>query len=231
MKSQVLQITAIVAATIVQGYEFVRLNKTDAALLIVDHQIGLATLVRDYEPTVFRQSVIAHAAIGNLFNLPTIMTTSAETGPNGKLPKEVTDLHPNAPYIKRNGEVDAWDNPEFKAAVKATGKSQMIIAGIVTEVCTSFLALSLRAEGYEVFANTEASGTFNDKLAADANRRMEGAGVHLMGMFGIVADLQRDWRNTSPNATEVFAYMDKYQAPVALMARHYSDAISSAGNA
>ncbi|EHK99063.1 hypothetical protein M7I_5062 [Glarea lozoyensis 74030] len=172
------------------------------------------------------QSVIAHAAIGNLFNLPTIMTTSAETGPNGKLPKEVTDLHPNAPYIKRNGEVDAWDNPEFKAAVKATGKSQMIIAGIVTEV-----SLSLRAEGYEVFANTEASGTFNDKLAADANRRMEGAGVHLMGMFGIVADLQRDWRNTSPNATEVFAYMDKYQAPVALMARHYSDAISSAGNA
>jgi hypothetical protein len=74
---------------------------------------------------------------------------------------------------------------------------------------TAFLALSLRAEGYEVFANTDASGTFNERLAADANRRMEGAGVHLMGMFGIVADLQRDWRNTSPNATEVFAYMDK----------------------
>jgi hypothetical protein len=100
-------------------------------------------------------------------------------------------MHPTAPFIHRQGEVDAWDNPDFRAAVRATGKSQIILAGIVTEVCTSFLALSLRAEGYEVFANTDASGTFNDKLAADANRRMEGAGVHLMGMFGIVMDLMR----------------------------------------
>jgi hypothetical protein len=50
--------------------------------------------------------------------------------------------------------------------------------------------------GYEVWANTDASGTFTDKLAADANRRMEQAGVHLMGMFGIAMDLMRDWRNT-----------------------------------
>jgi hypothetical protein len=73
---------------------------------------------------------------------------------------------------------------------------------------TSFLALSLRAEGYEVFANTDASGTFNDKLAADANRRMEAAGVHLMGMFGIAMDLMRDWRNT-PGSAEVLPFMDK----------------------
>lgn len=102
---------------------------------------------------------------------------------------------------------DHLDNPDFRAAVRATGKKQIILAGIVTEVCTSFLALSLRAEGYEVFANTDASGTFNDKLAADANRRMEAAGVHLMGMFGIAMDLMRDWRNT-PGAAEVLPFLD-----------------------
>jgi hypothetical protein len=58
---------------------------------------------------------------------------------------------------------------------------------------TSFLALSLVEAGYEVFANTDASGTFSDKLAFDANRRMEKAGVTLMGMFAIVMDLMRDW--------------------------------------
>jgi nicotinamidase-related amidase len=159
-------------------------------------------------------------------------------GPNGALPKEITKMHPTAPFIHRQGEVDAWDNPAFRSAVQATGKKQIILAGIVTEVCkflplapsrpfpsctslvsilyrnesnflssgkvmgisnilemkgTAFLALSLREAGYEVWANTDASGTFNDKLAADANRRMEQAGVHLMGLFGITMDLMRDW--------------------------------------
>lgn len=76
-----------------------------------------------------------------------------------------------------------------------------------TKIGTAFLALSLAEAGYEVFANTEASGTFSDRLAADANRRMEQAGVHLMGMFGIVMDLMRDWRNT-PGSAEVLPFLD-----------------------
>ncbi|KAI9854800.1 MAG: hypothetical protein M1813_000866 [Trichoglossum hirsutum] len=161
--------------------------------------------------------MIAHAALGKLFNLPTILTTSAETGPNGPLPKEITEMFPNAPYIKRQGEVDAWDNVEFQAAVNATGKKQVVLGGIVTEVCTAFLALSLRQAGYEVWANTDASGTVTPELAADANRRMENAGVHLMGMFGIAMDLMRDWRNT-PGAAEVFPFLNKYFSAYAYVA-------------
>lgn len=58
-------------------------------------------------------------------------------GPNGQLPKEIVALHPNATFIHRQGEVDAWDNADFRAAVKATGKKHIILAGIVTEVCKS----------------------------------------------------------------------------------------------
>ncbi|KAI9050559.1 hypothetical protein LZ554_005720 [Drepanopeziza brunnea f. sp. 'monogermtubi'] len=214
------------AAVEATSIAFDRLNKTDAVLLVVDHQIGLSELVRDYGVVEFRNNILAHAALGNLFDLPTILTTSAETGPNGALPKEIVAMHPTAPYIKRNGEVDAWDNAEFRAAVKATGKKQVILAGIVTEVCTSFLALSLRAEGYEVWANTDASGTFTDKLAADANRRMEQAGVHLMGMFGITMDLMRDWRNT-PGAKEVLPFLDVYLPAYSLVARAHGYAIEN----
>lgn len=218
-------LAALVAgAAATDGYSFTRLNKTDAALLVVDHQIGLSQLVRDYSVVEFRNAILAHAALGKVFDLPTILTTSADTGPNGALPKEIIDMHPTAPFIHRQGEVDAWDNPDFRAAVRATGKKQIILAGIVTEVCTSFLALSLRAEGYEVFANTDASGTFNDKLAADANRRMEAAGVHLMGMFGIAMDLMRDWRNT-PGAAEVLPFLDVYLPAYSLVARAHGDAV------
>lgn len=92
--------------------------------------------VRDYDPTVFRNNIIAHASIAKIFGIPIVLTTSAETGPNGILPNEITALYPNAPLIKRNGEVDAWDNSDFRAAVAAQNKSQIILAGITTDVCT-----------------------------------------------------------------------------------------------
>ena len=107
------------------------------ALLVIDHQVGLAQLVRDYGTNDFRNNMLAHAAVGNVFDLPTVLTTSSDTGPNGLLLKEIRDMHPNATLVQRQGEVNAWDNEEFRAAVRATGKKQLIIGGIVTEVCTS----------------------------------------------------------------------------------------------
>jgi len=181
-------------------------------------------LARDHHPTTFRNNILAHAALGKIFNLPTVMTTSAELGPNGILPKEITQLHPNAPLIKRNGEVNAWDNADFKAAVKATGKRQVIIAGITTDVCTAFLALSLAEEGYQVFANADASGTFDVRTANDANDRMRAAGVQVLSMFAIACELMRDWRNT-PGAKEMLPYFDTYLPEYGYLARAHDTAV------
>ncbi|KAJ5661144.1 uncharacterized protein N7484_000516 [Penicillium longicatenatum] len=201
-----------------------RLDKDNAALLVIDHEVGLSMLVRDYSTNDFRNNILAHAALGNVFNLPTVLTTSSDSGPNGLMLKEIMDMHPNATLVRRQGEVNAWDNKDFRAAVKALGKKQLIIGGIVTEVCTSFLALSLIDEGYEVYANTDASGTFDTRLAADANRRMEKAGVTLMGLFAIACDLMRDWRHT-PGLTELLPFLDKYQFAYGLVARHHAGSI------
>lgn len=77
------------------------------------------------------------------------------------------------------------------------------------QVCTTFLALSLVQEGYSVFANAEASGTFNQQTANDANDRMRAAGVHILSMFAITTDLMRDWRST-PGALQLLPYYDQY---------------------
>ncbi|KAJ5241464.1 uncharacterized protein N7469_003055 [Penicillium citrinum] len=203
-----------------------RLDKDNAALLVIDHQVGLSQVVRDFSTNDFRNNMLAHASLGKVFDLPTVLTSSSDAGPNGLLLKEITDMHPNATFVRRQGEVNAWDNADFRAAVRATGKKQLIIGGIVTEVCTAFLALSLIDEGYEVYANTDASGTFDLRLAEDANRRMERAGVTLMGMFAIACDLMRDWRKT-PGLTELLPFLDKYQFAYGLVARHHAGSIQN----
>ncbi|KAK9321077.1 Isochorismatase-like protein [Lipomyces orientalis] len=154
------------------------------------------------------------------------MTTSAQTGPNGPLPKQILEMYPNTTFIQRQGEVDAWDNPDFRAAVNATGKSQIVLAGIVTDVCTTFLALSLRAEGYSVWANVEASGTTTALIRDVSNSRMEAAGVHLVSLFSIVCDLMRDWRN-DPGAAQVLPWLNQYYPAYGMVARAHAAATNN----
>lgn len=174
---------------------YVRLNKNNAAVLLVDHQAGLLSLVRDIDPDRFKNNVLALADLAKYFKLPTILTTSFEDGPNGPLVPELKALFPEAPYIARPGQINAWDNADFVNAVKATGRKQLIIAGVVTEVCVAFPALAALEEGFEVFVVTDASGTFNQLTRHSAWDRMTAAGAQLMTWFGVACELHRDWRN------------------------------------
>jgi len=159
---------------------------------MVDHQTGLLSLVRDIDPDKFKNNVLTLADMAKYFKLPTILTTSFENGPNGPLVPELKEMFPDAPYIARPGQINAWDNEDF---VKATGKKQLIVAGVVTEVCVAFPVLSALAEGFEVFVIADASGTFNSMTQQAAWSRMEQAGAQLMTWFGAACELHRDWRN------------------------------------
>lgn len=184
---------------------YAKLDKNNAAVLLVDHQAGLLSLVRDFQPDQFKNNVLALGDLAKYFNLPTILTTSFEQGPNGPLVQELKDQFPDAPYIARPGQINAWDNEDFVKAVKASGKKQLIIAGVVTEVCVAFPALSALEEGYEVFVVTDASGTFNEITRDAAWDRMSKAGAQLMSWFGVACELHRDWRNDIEGLGTLFA--------------------------
>lgn len=171
-----------------------RLSVDDACVLLVDHQAGLLSLVQDYGPDEFKNNVLALAEAAKFFKLPTILTTSFENGPNGPIMPELKELFPNAPFIPRPGQINAWDNDDFVKAVKATGRKQLIIAGVVTDVCVSFPTLSALKEGFQVFVVADASGTFNKQVADAALMRMASAGAVMTSWFAVACELQRDWR-------------------------------------
>ncbi len=182
-----------------------RLDIENAAVLLVDHQAGLLSLVRDFNPDQFKNNVLALADLAAYFKLPTLLTTSFEDGPNGPLMPELKEKFPKAPFIPRPGQINAWDNEDFVKAVKATGRKQLIIAGIVTEVCVAFLALSALAEGFEVFVVTDASGTFNEITRDSSWNRMSEAGAQLITWFAVACELHRDWRRDIEGLGALFA--------------------------
>jgi nicotinamidase-related amidase len=177
------------------GFKYHRLSKDEAVVLLIDHQSGLISLVQDFSPGEFKNNVLALADIAKFFRLPTILTTSFEDGPNGPLVPELKEMFPEAPYIPRPGQINAWDNEDFVKAVEATGRRQLIIAGVVTDVCVAFPTLSALEAGYQVFVVTDASGTFNESVRYAAWERLANAGAQMMNWFSVACELHRDWRN------------------------------------
>lgn len=182
-----------------------RLSVDDAAVLLVDHQAGLLSLVQDYSPDEFRNNVLALADIAKLCKLPTILTTSFEAGPNGPIMPELKEMFPSAPFIPRPGQINAWDNQDFVKAVKQTGRKQLLIAGVVTDVCVAFPTLCALQEGYQVFVVTDASGTFNKSVRDAALMRMAHAGAVMTNWFAVACELQRDWRNNMEGLATLLA--------------------------
>lgn len=193
------------------GTKYVRLNKDDVACLMVDHQTGLFSLVQDFEPAEFKNNVLAMAAIATFFNLPTVLSTSLKEGPNGPLLPEILELLPSAPVVERPGQINAWDNPDFVKAVEKTGKKQLLICGIVTDVCVAHVTLSAIEAGYEVFVVVDASGTFNKTVQQASWDRMSVAGAQLINWFSVACELHRDWRNDMEGLARLLAkYLPAY---------------------
>lgn len=172
-----------------------RFTPENSALLLVDHQTGLANGIQDQSIPEFLIQLTSLLKIGRIFKLPTVITTSAVDGPNGPIMPVVTQTLPDATIVHRPGEINAWDSREFVDAVKATGRKNLIVAGVSTEVCATFVGMAAVAAGYNVQIIIDACGTWNKLVQEVAIARMVQAGVVPNTCVAIGAELQADWRN------------------------------------
>ncbi|MHC3924722.1 hydrolase [Alcaligenes nematophilus] len=176
------------------------IDPDDAVMLLIDHQSGLFQTVKDMPMTTLRDHAAALAKIATLSKLPVITTASVPQGPNGPLIPEIHQNAPHAQYVARKGEINAWHNEDFVAAVKATGRKTLIIAGTITSVCMAFPAISAVAEGYKVFVVIDASGTYSKMAEEITLARMMQAGVVPIDTGAVASELQRTWNR--PDAQE-----------------------------
>ena len=108
------------------------LDPTDTALLLLDHQSGLFQNVKDIGIAELRANTTALAKLAATHDIPVITTASVPDGPNGPLMPEIHEAAPQAVYVPRKGEVNAWDNAAFVKTVRETGKKTLVIAGVWT---------------------------------------------------------------------------------------------------
>jgi len=168
-------------------------DPANTLMLFVDHQVGPMLFgIRDLDTLNLMNNTLKLAEGSKVFGIPAILSTSNPTAINGPLFKELTDTLPNAPIIDRT-RINAWEDPNFVDAVKATGRRQLIIAGVTSNVCLAFPAIAASGEGFDVYAVIDASGATSDHALQASLFRMSQAGVKIADSGMVLAELLRDW--------------------------------------
>lgn len=174
---------------------FERFTADTAALLLIDHQVGTMGWVKSIAFEEMKRNALMVAKTAKILKLPVVMTSSMEEYAQGPLISELAEIFPDefAARIKRVGVVNAMDDENFAAAVKATGRRKFVIAGVTNDVCTVYPALTLASQGYEVQVVADAGGSPSEMADDMALRRMEKNGVTLTSTNQLIAELAGSW--------------------------------------
>ncbi|NTF46549.1 isochorismatase family protein [Rhizobium rhizogenes] len=181
------------------------LTSENTALVLVDHQLGLMTGVRDYSTGELKHNVVALAKAAKVLKLPIVITTTARNSMWGPTFPELVEALPGIQIIDRSS-VNAFDDPAVARAIEATGRKKLIFAGISLEVCAAFPAITAIGKGYDAYVAVDASGTFSETKREAGLLRMLQAGVIVSDYATLMVEALKD--NGRPEAGAVYEALD-----------------------
>ena len=167
------------------------LTPQNSVLLLIDHQPFQFANLHSHEPTLIVNNVVGLAKTAKVFQVPTILTTVLEER-GGFLIKDVQDVFPDQKPINRTF-INTWEDQKVTDIVKKSGRKQLVLAGLYTEICLAMPAIQALAEGYDVFVVTDASGGVTVEAHDMAVRRMVAAGAVPITWLAVLGEWQRDW--------------------------------------
>ncbi|MFD2768351.1 isochorismatase family protein [Micromonospora eburnea] len=171
----------------------------DTAILLIDHQIGTMSWGPLHRS---RRDAGQRRRAGQGCQGPLVLTTSLEDHDQGPLAPEIATVAPDeyAARIQRTGVVNAMDDPAFAAAVAATGRRNLVIAGVTNDVCTVYPTLTALDQGYQVQVVADAGGSMSTRADEVALRRMENAGAGITSTNMILTELAKSWASPAGQA-------------------------------
>jgi nicotinamidase-related amidase len=181
------------------------LTSENAALVLVDHQVGLMTGVRDYSIAQLKHNVVGLAKAAKVLKLPIIVTTTARDSMWGPTIPELVEALPSVQIIDRSS-VNAFDDARVAHAIETTGRKKLIFAGLSLEVCAAFPAITAVGKGLDAFVAVDACGTFNETKHQVGLLRMLQAGVILSDYATLMIEILKD--NTRPEAGKVYGAIE-----------------------
>jgi len=181
------------------------LTSQNAALVLVDHQVGLMTGVRDISTGELKHNVVALAKAANAQNLPIVVTTTARDSMWGPTFPELVEALPGVQIIDRSS-VNVFDDARVARAIEATGRQKLIFAGISLEVCAALPAITAVGKGLDAYVAVDACGTFSETKRQVGLLRMVQAGVIVSDYATLMVEVLKD--NARPEAGAVYGAID-----------------------
>lgn len=170
------------------------LRPEDSILVLIDHQPFQFTNLNSHEPTMIVNATAGLSKAAKVFDVPTVLTTVLEER-GGLLIKQIQDVFPEQKPINRT-LINTWQDPNVTEVVAKSGRKQLIIAGLWTEVCVAMPAIQAAGEGYDVYVVTDACGGASLEAHEMAVRRMVQHGITPITWLAVVSEWQRDWART-----------------------------------
>lgn len=167
------------------------LRPEDSILVLIDHQPYQFANLHSHDPATIINNVVGLAKIAKVFNVPTILTTVVQER-GGYLIKALQDVFPDQKPINRTF-INTWEDSNVTNVVKKSGRKQVVMAGLWTEICVAMPAIQAVGEGYDVFVVTDACGGVSDEAHDMAVRRMVQVGIVPINWVAVVGEWQRDW--------------------------------------
>jgi nicotinamidase-related amidase len=177
----------------------------NAALVVIDYQPSQFATVRSMDEDLLRKNVVATVKTARAFGLPVVHSTvNVASGQQQPTVPELAELLVDSPAIDRTS-VNSWEDTDFVAAVRATGRRKLIFCALWTEVCMAFAALDALREGYEVFPVVDAIGGTSLAAHRAGLERVVQAGAVPICWVSFACELQRDWnrQETVPQIIEI----------------------------
>jgi len=181
------------------------LTSENAALVLVDHQVGLMSGVRDYSIAELTHNVVGLAKAAKALKLPIVVTTTARDSMWGPTIPELVEALPGVQITDRS-TVNAFDDPPIARAIEATGRKKLIFAGLSLEVCAAFPAITAVGRGLDAYVAVDACGTFSETKRQTGLLRMMQAGVIVSDYATLMIEVLKD--NARPEAGAVYTAID-----------------------